>query len=196
MTLWKTPARALATAVATAATLCAAPAHAVQFTLSSSTADTWTYTLTYNPLDNYAIPGVATEATVRLTGLSGVVSATGPTSTDYAPAIPVLDAINLAWTAQVLSGGTEVLWTHVGPGTGNFGEDKHVFGFSVHAPGALSGAATFQTTGFSTDTTSGLLPRDVRGTVMGPTAVPEAESWAMMLAGVVTVGALLRRRRR
>ncbi|HEX5311086.1 PEP-CTERM sorting domain-containing protein [Aquabacterium sp.] len=183
-------------AVALAASLAVNASQAVEFTLSGATADTWTYTLTYNPLDNYAIPGLATEATIRLTGLAGVVSATGPVSTDFVPDAPFLDTINLNWTAQVLNGGTEVLWTHVGPGTGNFDVDKHVFGFSVFAPGATAGAATFQTTGFSTDVSFGSLSRDVRGQVVGPTAaVPEPESWALALIGVATVGGVLRRRR-
>lgn len=183
-------------AVALATSLAVTASQAVEFKLSGATADTWTYTLTYNPLDNYAIPGLATEATIRLTGLAGVVSATGPVATDFVPDAPHLDGINLNWTAQVLNGGTEVVWTHVGPGTGNFDVDKHVFGFSVFAPGATSGAASLQTTGFSTDVTYGSLPRDIQGQVMGPTAaVPEPESWALALIGVATAGGMLRRRR-
>ena len=41
--------------------LFAPAASAVQFTLASSTATTWTYTLTYDPLDNYAIPGASIQ---------------------------------------------------------------------------------------------------------------------------------------
>lgn len=40
--------------------------------------------------------------------LSGVTAATGPSTTDFSGE---LDAINLAWTAQVLNGGTTVVWT-------------------------------------------------------------------------------------
>lgn len=170
-----------------------APAHAVQFTLSGQSASTWTYTLTYDPLDNYAVNGAPETATIRLTGLSGVTSATGPTSTDFAEAF--LDTINLNWSAAVLNGGTEVLWTHVGPGTGNFPDAKHVFGFSVTAPGATSGDVLFSTTGFSTDISNGYLPRDVRGVVSGPAAVPEPETWALLLAGLAVMGGVMRKQR-
>lgn len=179
----------------TAGLLLASQAQAVQFTLSGNTADTWTYTLTYNPLDNYAITGVATQATLTLSGLSGVTGATGPSSTDFTPTGDLLDTVNKAWTAQVLNGGTEVVWTHIGPGTGNFDVDKHVFGFTVTAPGATTGVASFVTTGFSTDTSNGLIPRDITTQVAGPTAVPEPESLALILAGLVTVGGLARRAR-
>ncbi len=57
-------------------------------------------------------------------------------------------------------------------------------------------AASFYTTGFSTDTNFGLLPRDVQGRVFGPTAaVPEPESWALTLVGMATVAGAMRRRR-
>lgn len=166
-------------------------AHAVSFTLDAQSGDTWTYTLTYYPWDNYAIPELAGEAKVRLTGLSGVVSASGPTSTSYSN--PILSAINLAWTAEVLAGGTEVVWTHVGPGTGNFDVPMHVFGFSVTAPGQVSGSVRYATTGFSTDVDRGLEGRDVVGAVVGP--VPEPSTWALALAGAGLVGWASRRRR-
>src|SRR5687768_16437392 len=108
---------------ATAGLLLAGHSQAVEFTLSSVTADTWTYTLTYNALDNYAVLGG--NATLTLTGLQGVTAASGPSSTDFNPG-SFIHLVNLNWTAEVLAGGTEVVWTHVGSGTGNFPFDKHV----------------------------------------------------------------------
>lgn len=166
-------------------------AHAVGFSLAQQSGDTWTYTLTYDPLDNYAIPGVEDRATIRLSGLSGVVAATGPTSTDYDNAHG--NDINLRWTAEVLNGGTEVLWTHIGPGTGNYEVPLHVFGFSVIAPGQVSGEGLFQTTGFSTDIDRGLIDRDVLGAVTVP--VPEPATWALVFSGLLMAGAASRRRR-
>ena len=172
--------------------LLAAHASAVEFTLSSFGGSTWTYTLTYNPLDNYAI--TEPTATVTLSGLQGVTSATGPTNTDFAPPGGFLDLTNLAWTAQVLNGGTTVVWTHVGGGTGNFGSAMHVFGFSVTAPGAFSGPVAFATTGFSTDIPDAV-DRDVSGVVAGPVAaVPEPENWALLAAGLLLVTRFAQRR--
>lgn len=192
MTFLTKQAKGLMAAAALACLMGAGSAHAVQFTLSDQTADTWTYTLTYDPLDNYAVNGAPETATIKLTGLSGVVSAGGPTSTDFADAW--LDQLNRNWVPSVLSGGTEVVWTHVGPGTGNFDVPLHVFGFTVMAPGASSGPVSVVTSGFSTDTTNGYLPRDINTTVTGP--VPEPQSWGLMLAGLVAVGGLLRHQRK
>jgi len=102
--------------------------------------------------------------------------------------------INRNWTPSVLNGGTEVVWTHVGPGTGNFPDAKHAYGFSVVAPGVSSGVVQVSTVRFTTDTTNGYLPRDISTTVAGP--VPEPEAWALMLAGVAVVGGLARRQRK
>jgi hypothetical protein len=145
------------------------PALAVHFTPSQTGPATWQYTLTFDPLDNYSIS--QTNTTITLSGLSGVTAATGPTSTDFPPA---LNATNLAWTAQVLNGGTKVVWTIVGGGTGNFGTAMHVFGFSVTAAAAQNGTATFATSGMSRDTGSPLpgggFNLDVTGSVAGPVA--------------------------
>jgi hypothetical protein len=87
-----------------------------------------------------------------------------------------------------------VVWTHVGSGTGNFGSDMHVFGFSVTAPGAVNGAAAFATTGFSTDLPDAV-DRDASGVVAGPVAgVPEPESWALLAAGLLLVTGFAQRR--
>ena len=191
-------ARAMA---AFAGLLLAGHSHAVEFTLSGVTGDTWTYSLTYNAFDNYAIGGAPNTATLSLSGLQGVTAASGPTSTDFGPTGGFLDLINLNWTAEVLGGGTEVVWTHIGSGTGNFGIDKHVFGFSVTAPGGIAGMASFVTTGFSTNFPSRFpIPedRDISIQVEGPiaTAIPEPGTWALFLAGLVAVVGFSRRNRR
>jgi hypothetical protein len=184
--------RRLGTALAASLLWAAAPAQAVQFTLSTQAADTWTYTLTYDPMDNYAVHGLTETATIRLTGLSGVTSASGPTSTDFDDSW--LSNLNMAWTPTVLNGGTEVLWSHIGPGTGNFSEAKHVYGFTVTAPGAVNGTVGVATTMFTTDVTSGYLPRDISASVAGP--VPEPEAVALTLAGLAVVAGALRRQRK
>jgi hypothetical protein len=46
---------------------------------------------------------------------------------------------HMNWSFQVVNGGTTVVWTLVGPGTGNFNVTKHIFGFSITAPGVLNG---------------------------------------------------------
>ncbi len=172
--------------------LLAAPAHAVQFALSGVAGGVFSYTLTYDPLDNYAIPGWEDRATIRLSGLTGVVSAAGPTSTSYDDEFG--NAINLNWTAEVLAGGTEVVFTHMGPGTGNYDVPMHVYGFSITAPGQGAGAVAFETSGFRTDTTNGLFDRDVMGSAVGP--VPEPSTWALLLGGLVVAAGATKLRRR
>lgn len=135
-------------------------ASAVQFIGTQTAPGQWTYTLTYNPFDNYSIYNSVT--TIDLGGLAGVTNATGPSSTDFPQGSGSgLDMLNLAWTPQVLGGGTMVQWSHVGPGTGNFPTDIHVFGFTVTAAGAIDGNVSVSTHGFSTDI--GHLPGDANG---------------------------------
>src|SRR6516165_7442377 len=109
-------------------------AQAVFITGQQTAVNEWTYNLTFASLDNYSIFQPAT--TITLTGLFGVVSAAGPTSTDFPPP---LDEINRDWSAEVLGGGTGVRWTHVGAGTGNFLDERHIFEFRVFADGATDG---------------------------------------------------------
>lgn len=167
-------------------------ASAVVFEGSQTAPGEWTYTLTYNAWDNYSI--TQPSSTITLSGLTGVVSATGPTSTDF-PYFPgsTIEPINLAWTPEVLVGGTQVQWTHVGPGTGNFSTDIHVFGFKVLAPSAFDGSVAWATDGFSTDTDRGLFERDASGTTRGP-AVPEPSTAALGLVGLAALAVTLRRR--
>jgi len=178
-------------------------AAAVGFAGSQVAPNQWTYDLTYDPLDNYSIFQPFT--TITLNGLSGVTSATAPVSTDF-PTGPgsFIDLVNLEWSAQVLNGGTTVQWTHVGPGTGNFGSAQHVFGFSIFAAEAVNGVASLATSGFSRDTSSplpnGSFNVDITGSVAGPVAavaaIPEPETYAMLLAGFALMGLVVRRRQR
>jgi hypothetical protein len=143
----------------------------------------WMYTVSYEPLDNYAVcPPPGNVATITLTGLSGVTSATAPTSTDIdtvtsdPTTINFFNSVNLAWVPEVLNGGTAVRWTHLGPGTGNWSVPLHVFGFKVvTAAPVQSGTVNVATDGFSMDVSaSGPCPvqpaddRDFIGTTKGP----------------------------
>ena len=163
-------------------------ARAVSFDLTAVAPGVWTYTLTYDPLDNYSIFQEST--TITLSGLFGVTGATGPSSTDFTEP---LNTINLAWTPQVLGGGTSVVWTHIGSGTGNFGGAMHVFGFQVFAPEAATGVASLVTDGFSRDISNPLpngdFELDIDTTVNGPTspaptAVPEPATIASLAMGL------------
>jgi hypothetical protein len=111
-----------------------------------------------------------------MTGLSGVTAAGGPTSTDF----PALQAIQLAWTPQVTNGGTTVVWTHVGAGTGNFPTTLHVFGFSITAAGALNGSVSYATSGMSRDVGNPLpgggSNLDISGMVAGPASTATVAS--------------------
>jgi len=169
-------------------------ARAVHFTLASAGPPTWTYTLTYDSEDNYTAP-----ATITLSGLTGVTAAGIPTSTDFPAGL--LDTGNLNWTVAVSGGGTTVTWTNLGGGTGNFATAKHVFGFTVTAPTAPNGTASFATNGFNTETTTPYSSRDVSGTVAGPSntvpaSVPAVSPTAFLLTliGLACVGALQSRR--
>jgi PASTA domain len=145
--------------------------------MGAKTAPTeWTYTLTYDPLDNYAVcPSPGNIATITLTGMAGVVDATAPTSTDFDASG---NAVNLLWTSQVSGGGSVVTWTHSGPGTGNFDIQKHVYGFKVFtATPAPSGTVNVVSSGFSIDVSvTGPCPvqpaddRDFTATTQGPVA--------------------------
>jgi hypothetical protein len=134
----------------------------------------WTYTLTYDPLDNYAVCPTPGIATITLSALDGVVRATQPTSTDFAN--PDIDLLNQQWVPQVSSDGRSVTWTHLGPGTGNFGVAKHVYGFKLYTAFlATSGPVSVASSGFSIDVSViGPCPvqpadsRDFTGTTQGP----------------------------
>jgi hypothetical protein len=173
--------------------------EAVSFSLSSVGGGSWIYTLTYDPLDNYSIFQPST--TITLTGLSGVTSALGPTSTDFDPPGGFLDTLNLNWTPAVLDGGTAVSWTHVGSGTGNFGGAKHVFGFTIVAPGAETALVTLVTDGFSRDTTNplpdGTFDLDIATEELGPVApaVPEPTTGVLLGSGLLWAFRSVRRSR-
>ena len=177
-------------------------AQAVSLSGSGTSFGVWTYDLALAPLDNYSVFPVGSESTnlttITLTGLVGVTGASGPTSTTFAESS--LNSVNLQWTAQVLNGGTEVQWTHVGPGTGNFPETKFIYGFQVFAPGSADGLASYLTSGFSRDVGFPLPGNtfnvDVTGRLQGPTLpVPEPETYALMLAGLGLVGLMARKQK-
>jgi hypothetical protein len=126
--------------------------NAVSFSGQMSGTNRWTYTLTFAPLDNYSI--FQQNTTITLSGLFGVIGATGPHSTDFPSAY--IDGINTNWLVEVLESGTKVRWTHLGPGTGNFNTQQNVFDFQVFAHGATNGAVALTTSGFSRDTNNPL----------------------------------------
>lgn len=173
-------------------------ASAVSITGSQTAPTEWTYDLTFAPLDNYSI--FQDNTTITLTGLFGVTSATGPTSTDFVPTGGYHDLINLDWSAQVLNAGTTVQWTHIGAGTGNFNNELHIFGFRVFATGAQNGVVSLATDGFSRDINNplpnGTFDLDIVSRVAGPVAaVPEPETYAMLLAGLGLLGFTARHRK-
>lgn len=128
--------------------LAAPPTQAASFVGTQTGPTEWTYTLTYDPLDNYAVcPAPGDVAKITLSGLSGVVSATPPTSLTEG-----LPPGNLDWVPQVSGGGSVVTWTHQGSGTGNFGVPMQVFGFKVStAIPVPNGTVKAASDGFSID---------------------------------------------
>lgn len=172
--------RRMTLAVAFAATVAslalASSAGAALFGGAQTGPSEWTYELTYEPLDNYAVcPAPGNVATITLSGLSGVVAAGAPTATDFDHGSS-LDAVNLRWTPRVSTDGTSVTWTHVGPGTGNFPVAKHVYGFTVRTAGpAPSAQVHAETAGFSVDAGCPVQPaadRNFAGTTQGPHGTP------------------------
>jgi hypothetical protein len=126
-------------------------AFAVQFTGLQTNPTTWTYLLTFDPLDNFLICQPVT--TITLSGLSGVQTADSP----------------IGATAQILNGGTTVVWTLSYGGTGNMLTPIPVFGFTITA-NAQSGLASFATSGMAHDAPCTRLNNlDIAGTVAGPT---------------------------
>ncbi len=150
----------------------AGTASAVQFTGAMTAPGEWTYTLTYDPEDNYSVCQAST--TITLSGLAGVTQATAPTSTDIPNS--ALSADNLEWNPQVSADGTGVTWTNQGSGTGNFNQPLHVYGFKVIAANASDGPALASTSGFGLD--SGTCPTTVRDISFVPTSGPVgANTW-------------------
>jgi len=154
--------------------------QAASFVGTQTGPNEWTYTLTYDRQDNYAVAACgSTQAKITLSGLAGVVSATAPTSSDFLPDSPGLNTTNIAWTAQVSEGGTSVTWTHIGPGTGNFAVPKHVFGFKVKTGTPTAGGVVDAVSdGFSVDNLNsplGCADRDFTATTSGPGGRPDSD---------------------
>jgi hypothetical protein len=176
-----------------------ATSNAVQFSLASTGPGVWTYTLTYAPYDNYSIAQPNTP--LPLAGLYGVTAATGPTSTDFVE--PELSNTNLLWTPQISAGGTSVVWTHIGPGTGNFDVPKNVFGFQVFSDAPLTDFVSLATDGFARDIQSPTdiydgRDLDIAVAVYGPAslALPVPEPGTLVLLGLGLAGLGLSRRRK
>lgn len=179
----------------------AAPAHAVDFVLESHVGDAWTYTLVYSDYDNMSISESGIHATITLSGLWGVTTVSGPTSADFP--YQELNDYQLAWTGQVLDGGSKVVFTMPldRVGTGNFPDARHVYGFTLIAPGAVAGDVQVATDGFynghyapGSDVNAPENDRDIAKLTAGPVAVPEPASWALMILGLGVVGGAMRRR--
>ena len=181
-----------ASATALTVLMNATASEAVSFSLSSVGGGVWTYTLTYDPLDNYS--RFQSSTTITLSGLSGVSDAFGPTSTDFDPPGSDIDTLNLAWTPAVLGGGTAVSWTNTVGGTGNFDEPKHVFGFTIVAPGAQTAAVILMTDGFTRDTSNplpdGSFDLDISTEALGPASAAVPEPATGLLFGSALVCAL------
>jgi hypothetical protein len=182
----------------------ATPCYAVHWISSQTGPSTWTYTLQIDPLDNFNISQSST--TITMTGRTGVTSATGPTSSDF-PQPFGSSASVLGWTPQVLNGGTKVVWTINGGGTGNFSTVQKIFGFSITAPGASNGTASFVTNGFQVDSNGPI--RDISGSVAAPSTTapppttpvvgaPAATTFTLVLMslGLALAGSYAVKRRR
>ncbi len=171
----------------------ASPAFAIQFKLESHVGDVWTYTLTYDPHDNYNEPPVL-QTMISVYNLSGVTDTGAPTSTDFDPS-GGLDGWNLEWTPAIFDNGTEVHWTNadVDAGTGNFDVPKHVYGFTIVSSDP-PGIVHFDTSGFVTDA-GGADVDVIGGNAIGPNAAPEPGA-AASLGGVAVLALLASRRRR
>jgi hypothetical protein len=172
-------------------------ALAVQFTGLKTGAGEWTYTLTYDPGDNYNRCD-QTETTITLSGLIGVTQAFAPTSTDY----PDGGIDNLDWTPQVLNGGTTVVWTIVEHGSGNWGVARHIYGFRVLAPSSDSGTVSVATDGFAPDEECPVEDLDIQTTTVGPasaghSSIPTLSEWGIIIMSLMLAGAaiwMIRRR--
>jgi hypothetical protein len=175
------------------ALLAAVSGRAATFLPVQTGPSTWTYNLTFAPYDNYSI--FQTVTTITLSGLFGVTAVSGPTSSTFPGD---LNTLNLAWTSQILDGGSTVVWSHNGPGTGNFGDPMSVFGFSITAPAATNGLVTFSTSGFARDVGNPLpgggFNLDISGAFAGPVAVPEPGAGSLVALGLALFGVLRLRR--
>ena len=182
--------------IGAATMLAVSSAQALDFQLVSHIGDNYSYTLTYGPNDNmWYVENGNVHATIQLSGLYGVTSVFGPLDNDF-PSGPIHDG-QFNWTGSVLFGGSVVRFTMLDEdvGTGNFPTDKHVFGFTLVAPGTSPiDKIILDTNGFYSGHT--LDDRDVHKLISGPgiPAVPEPSTYLMLLAGLLGIGTWIRRR--
>lgn len=184
----------------------ASNASALAFTLESHVGDDYTYTLTYGPNDNMRWDENGNvHASLLLSELQGVTAVSGPTGNDF-PAGLVHDG-QMKWTGSVLFGGTAVRFQMLdeGVGTGNYPTNKHVFGFTLTAPGTeLVDTIEFDSFGFYNGHAPGE-DRDVHTLIEGPGQrivrdpppgrVSEAPTMALAMMGLLALAPRVRSRR-
>jgi len=139
--------------------------HAITIIGGQTAPNEWSYDVVFAPDDNYSI--CQPNTTITLVGLSHVLAASGPITTDLPGTY--FDQTNTNWIPEVLAGGLGVRWTHLGPGTGNYDVERRIFGFRVIADPATNGQVSLATSGVALDGTCPTENRDIATLIDGPT---------------------------